>query len=75
MNRREMHDVILAYVRDHVPQQAILTSLGDVAQSLVEVGAELGFDLPGINVRINGISSGVPGMRLAGQHREGRIGK
>jgi hypothetical protein len=66
MTQQELHDVIEAYVRGKVPRQAILTSLGDVAQALVEVGAKLGFDMPGIHIRIRSIRPGEPPIRLAG---------
>jgi hypothetical protein len=62
----ELHAVIEAYVRGKVPQQAVLTSLGDVAQALVEVGNKMGFAMPGIQVRLQHAHPGQRDLFLAG---------
>jgi hypothetical protein len=66
MTSSELHAVIEAYVRDKTPQQAALTSLGDVAQALVEVGNKMGFSMPGIQVRLQNTHPGQRDLFLAG---------
>ena len=72
MSRSDLRFLLEAYCRQRVPEQALLTSLGDIAEALVETGKVLGFDMPGIRVTIKHIKSGEPDFILAAARGRGR---
>lgn len=72
MSRNDLRALLEAYCRQRVPEQAILTSLGDIAEALVETGKVLGFDMPGIKVTIKHIKSGEPPVVLAAARGRGQ---
>jgi hypothetical protein len=66
MTKAEVQAAIERYVRHQMVRQGVLTSLGDVADALVDIGKQMGFDMPGIHIRIRSIRPGEPPIRLAG---------
>lgn len=73
MTKEELRDTLVAFIREKQPGRTPLDTLTDASQALVDAARVVGYDRPGLTVRI-GIVSGPYGrsdghMLLAGGGR------